>query len=361
MKMNSKIRKRGLYRSIVATAIVALTSVDGVACLTPESTARYNRRTSPVKFSNFAIQRYAQSPINEQENVEQFGTVKETLASTVRERRKLFLLGSLLLTETFLPKQAISITMEYPLELRAPSNIDDVRNADNRRIRKINEINQQQMNQREQLSSNPIFGSVLWGVALWVLSGSRSNPIATPLANLIYDAKKETWLQDRNDGLFADLPWEYFIILGIVFLMIGFGADQFVNAISDGDATISLQLAGVSLIGGASLELGRISSGLKKPTRTESDRSEQLEAEFTDFASNRLQSGGNCHRNEVVQAFRRYYAKYRQAENPDYPLSDLEIEQLLRTYCRAKGVDMSPAGFYSGIQINTNADAFVKK
>ena len=66
-------------------------------------------------------------------------------------------------------------------------------------------------------------------------------------------------------------------------------------------------------------------------------------------------------RNEVVHAFRRYYSKYRQAENPNYPLSDLEIEHFLRAYCRVKGFEMSPTGFYSGIQINTNADAFMKK
>ena len=345
--MNYGSRKRSLCHSIAAVTIVLLASLDDIDCFTLTPTSKYSR----VSFRCFI-----QTPGND--NIE---TLEETLPSKLADRRNILLLGSLLLSEPLLPGKASAITMEYPLELRAPSNIDDVRNADNRRIRKINEINQQQMNQREQLSSNPILGSVFWGVALWVLSGSRSNPISTPLANLIYDSKQETWLQDRNDGLFADLPWEYFIILGIVFILIGFGMDQFVNAIADGDATISLQLAGVTLIGGASLELGRISSGVKKPTRTESDRYGQLETEFFDFASNRLQNGGNCHRNEVVQAFRRYYSKYRQAENPDYPLSDLEIEQLLRAYCRVKGLEMSPAGFYSGIQINTNADAFVKK
>jgi hypothetical protein len=354
-KTNHGSRTRSLYNSIIATTVVfLLTSFDDSDCLTLVPKNRSMKRMPPLTFSRILFRRYARSPNNE--NTDHKKPTEEILLSTMADRRNVLLLGSLLLTESLLPDKASAITMEYPLELRAPSNIDDVRNADNRRIRKINEINQQQMNQREQLSSNPIFG-----IALWVLSGSRSNPITTPLANLIYDAKQEAWLQDRNDGLFADLPWEYFIILGVVFLVLGFGTDQFVNAIADGDATISLQLAGVALIGGASLELGRISSGVKKPTRTESDRSVQLETEFIDFASNRLQSGGNCHRNEVVQAFRRYYSKYRQAENPDYPLSDLEIEQLLRAYCRAKGLEMSPAGFYSGIQINSNADAFVKK
>lgn len=258
---------------------------------------------------------------------------------------------------------AFGFDMEYPVELRAPSNVDDIRNADNRRLRMISEIRQQKVKRASNplVAQTPFLASIVWGAALWFLSGSRSNPIATPLANVIYDSKQESWLQDRNDGLFADLPWEYFIILAVVFGVLGFGTDQLVTTIAEGEKIISLQLAGVFLIGGCSLELGRIASGDKKQTRQESDRSVQLETEFDLFATARLQPGGNCHRSEVVQAFRRYYSKYRQAESPEYPLSDLEIEQLLRTYCRSKGLDMSPAGFYSGIQINSNADAFIKK
>ena len=44
------------------------------------------------------------------------------------------------------------------------------------------------------------------------------------------------------------------------------------GSIRERDAMISLQLAGMTLIGGPSLESGRISSGVKKPTLTESDR-----------------------------------------------------------------------------------------
>jgi hypothetical protein len=245
----------------------------------------------------------------------------------------------------------------YPSELQAPSD-----EALDSRARSLQKIRRKEARRASNvLVETPVLSSFVWGSALWFLSGSRSNPIATPLANIIYNATQETWLQDRNDGLFASLPWEYLIILTFVFAALGFGADALVSAIAEGDRVISLQLAGVSLIAGCSLELGRIASGSKKQTRQESDRSVQLEAEFTRFANERLVPGGNCHRNEVVQAFRRYYAKYRQANSVEYPLTDLEIEQLLRAYCRPRGLDMSSAGFYTGVQINQDADAFAKK
>lgn len=218
-----------------------------------------------------------------------------------------------------------------------------------------------QPSRRRSNIAGPIPNTLVWASALWLLSGSRSNPIATPLANVLYKEENETWLQDRNDGLFAQLPWEFLVILGLVFGCLGFITDAGVTALVESDKGLSLQLAGVSLIGGAFFELGRIATGEKGMTRGETDRTEQLEHEFAQFASDRLVPGGNCHRNEVVQAFRRYYAKYRQVDNEEYPLSDLEIEQLLRFYCRQRNLEMSSAGFYNGIQINQDADVFVER
>ena len=125
---------------------------------------------------------------------------------------------------------------------------------------------------------------------------------------------------------------------------------------------ISLQLAGVTLLNGLFLELGRIASGEKQDTREENDRAMMLEQEFQEFATNRLQQGGNCHRNDVVKAFRRYYAKYRQQDSEEYPLTDLEIEKLLKSWNKIDNMDraeMTSSGFYYGIQINQDADVFV--
>lgn len=217
--------------------------------------------------------------------------------------------------------------------------------------------------------SNPLFfrnpkdllTCLAWGGALWLLSGSRSNPLVTPLANLLYDEDEE-WLKDRNDGLFASLPLSLFVILGIVFFALGIVTDRLVLFVAEGSASVSLQLAGVTLIGAAAIELGRVATGEKGQTRDDYDRDLMLEREFEEFAENRLQKGGNCHRSEVVKAFRRYNAKYRQADSTQYPLGDLEIEQLLRSWSQATGAaEMSSAGFYNGISINQQADVFVER
>ena len=96
-------------------------------------------------------------------------------------------------------------------------------------------------------------------------------------------------------------------------------------------------------------------------TKDENDRAVQLEDEFEEFAEKRLRLGGNCHKSDVVKSFRRYFAKYRQADSEQYPLTDLEIERLLRSWNKQKNqgrAEMRSTGFYYGIQINTDADVF---
>jgi hypothetical protein len=103
-------------------------------------------------------------------------------------------------------------------------------------------------------------------------------------------------------------------------------------------------------------------SGEKGLTRDENDREVQLEQEFDEFATQRLKAGGNCHRSDIVKSFRRYFAKYRQADGEQYPLTDREIEMLLKRWNQQKNMgkaEMSSSGFYYGIQINTDADVFV--
>jgi len=273
-------------------------------------------------------------------------------------RRTLLALGSAATTAILgMKSNAFAYDKEYPSDLDTADGYVDGRQ------RKLEAIREQEFERTSPITLGPFsqpLGAVLWGGALWLLTGSRSNPLVTPIANVLYDEKKEGWLKDRNEGLFADLPAPLFVVLAIVFVAAGYGTDLLVTKLSEGERAISLQLAGVTLISSASLELGRIASGEKKETREESDRGTQLEQEFAAFAANRLKPGGNCHRNEVVQAFRRYYAKYRQPDNPDYPLTDLEIERLLRNWSSPfPGIEMSSAGFYSGIQINTDADVFV--
>jgi hypothetical protein len=245
---------------------------------------------------------------------------------------------------------------DFPMELKATDGAADGWQ------RKVDQINEEEFYRTSPLALGPLsvpFSSFLWGSALWFLSGSRATPIATPLANTLYDEKDAPWLKDRNNGLFADFPAPFWILLVAVFAIAGLGLDTLVTTLGDGDRNISLQLAGVGLINGGALELGRIANGEKKVSREESDRDNLLEQEFQEFANSRLKFGGNCHRTDVIRAFRRYYAKYRQPDNPDYPLVDMEIQQLLRTWSRSfNEVTMSPAGFYTGIQVNDQADPF---
>lgn len=303
------------------------------------------------------------------ESVSRSREKKELHRPEILDRRKVFtvlstIAAGALSTGTAEPANAFDKT--FPAELtetdRQPITMGSRLSSKQRATfaaatAEANRSNLQNFNLRNDLGP-----SLAWGAALWLLSGSRSNPLATPLANLLYDEKEEEWLRDRNDGLFAALPFEFLFILGWVFACLGVVAQFLLLQLAEGDSAVCLQLAGVSLIGGATLELGRIASGEKGETREENDRSTQLREEFADFARNRLTPGGNCHRTDIVAAFRRYFAKYRQPDSEDYPLTDLEIEQLVRSWNQFENggrAEMTSAGFYYGIQINKVADAFV--
>lgn len=268
------------------------------------------------------------------------------------------------------PSRASAYEQAYPVDLGFPEgdtsqSLETLRNERIARKKKSYEESMDFVKQKNPLSfrgPKDILTCSIWGGALWLLSGSRSNPLVTPIANLVYDEEKESWLKDRNDGLFASLPIPLFAILFPVFFSFGILADKVVLLLSDGSANVSLQLAGVALISGGFVELGRIASGEKRPTRDQFDRATQLRNEFAEFAESRLKQGGNCHRSDVVRAFRRYYAKYRREDSTAYPLSNIEIEKLLREWNAMQGyADMSSAGFYVGISINEQADVFVER
>ena len=110
--------------------------------------------------------------------------------------------------------------------------------------------------------------------------------------------------------------------------------------------------------------MGRLANGAKAPTREESDRDAGLRGEFEEFAARRLVVGrGSCHRSDVVSAFRRFNPKYRDAGSERYPLADMEIERALRDWNRTSGGggEMSSAGFFAGIAVDGDADAFAPR
>jgi hypothetical protein len=184
------------------------------------------------------------------------------------------------------------------------------------------------------------------------------------LANVLYDEQEEPWLADRNAGYFAALPPAFTALLSLVFVFLGVLLDRAAYFLSDGDAEASLGLAGVTVISGAVIEVGRLAAEEKAPTRAEGERDAQLTGEFAEFAARRLVVGtGSCHRSDVIGAFRRFNPKYRSAESEQYPLGDLEIERLLRTWNRVSGSgnEMSSAGFFAGITVDGAADAFAPR
>ncbi|GAX14351.1 hypothetical protein FisN_11Hh192 [Fistulifera solaris] len=267
------------------------------------------------------------------------------------EQRRKFISSVLIAATSSLPIPSTAYDKTYPIELQA------VDPGIRRQQQKVNLIKEQQeKEQRAAMRVKPV-SAALWASALWFLSGSRSNPVLTPLANIFYDPNKEAWLRDRNDGLFANVPNILYVAMVIVFFAAGAVTDSLAQ-LAAGPA-VSLPLAGVCLVTGAAWELGRVASGDKRVTRDEMETAERLEQEFSEFVQARLLPGGNCHRQEIVKAFRRYYAKYRSEEG----LSDLEIERLIRSWSQTQqgNVKMSSSGFYSGVRINTDADVFVER
>ena len=293
------------------------------------------------------------------------------------------------LLTTIAPQPSNAYDRDFPIELTAVDT-DGVDDNEDKKLRAIGVLRERRSTaqQRKQKAiesqkqldinlanfniRNDFLPSLTWGLAVYFITGSRaSSTIATPLANILYDTETESWVQDRNDGLLpvsSEEPIGFVIVLFVLFVVIGTVIQYILLQLSHGDNGFVNQLAGVTVINGGFLELGRIASGEQKITRQENDREVLLAEEFQVFATNRIRPGGNCHRSDIVKCFRRYYAKYRQADSKQYPLTDREIEQLLRTWNKErnnqqrsnnnKGAEMSSSGFYYGIQINTDADVF---
>lgn len=275
---------------------------------------------------------------------------------------------ALLITTSFQPHPASAFDRAFPDEL---TDLDSDKNYNivlgsrsNSSQRKTAALAAKDKAQNHIFSQEDVLPSFTWGAALWFLLGSRSNPLTKPLANVLYDKEEEEWLKDLNDGLFAAPPLELLALLGFVFVLFGFATQFLLLQLAEGETTVCFQLAGVALIWGGFFEIGRIASGEKRVTRETYDRAMQLREEFKEFAENRLISGGSCHRSDVIAAFRRYFSKYRDPESSEYPLIDLEVEKLLKSWNEIENrgqAEMTSAGFYKGLQVNKDADVFVSR
>ena len=237
----------------------------------------------------------------------------------------------------------------------------------------------------QPLSKKDVLPTFLWATALWLWTGSRSNPIVSPLAQTLYSSSQQEnndeeqqqssssapqWVQDRKDGYFTTLPVSFSLLLGILFLLFGTILQRLLF-LGGTDFDFNEQLAGVSVLSGAAFELGRIASGEKPITRQEFDRDIQLKTEFQQFANARLilnnsitntnsnqsiKRGGSCHKSDVIASFRRYYPQYRTEDIN--VLSNIELEQIIQTWNRQQPgyEEMTNAGFFKNFQVNTEAD-----
>ena len=205
----SKIRNEGHYRGIVPKNLLSLQS----------------------------------TPSDENDDDEIQSTRRQALVETLSVGA--FLAGLTIMSNA---EAASAYDKTYPVEL-------DTSGADMRspREKALAKTTATRSKPASPLNEDPLdlgLGAFLWGSAFWFLSGSRSNPLATGVANILYDSEKEDWLKDRNDGLFGDLPPPLLLVLGVIFLMIGFAVHIATISIVDGSMNISLQLSGVLLIGG---------------------------------------------------------------------------------------------------------------
>ena len=284
------------------------------------------------------------------------------------------------------PPEAAAFDYTYPIELTSPPTDTNgqLRETSSNSLSKLQQerlVNQRSkvLATQNELSQDPlglssfsstydglllVTGVSLWTLALWFLSGSRSNPLVNPVANLLYDAESEQnqWLRERNSGYFSEYPPQLSIVLGMIFVLLGIIADRSVYFLSDGEASIPVELGGVTAISGAFWEVGRLAAGEKSSTKVESERDTLLLSEFEEFANKRLilRSNASVHRSEVVKAFRRYNPKYR-VMNEEYPLSDVEMERIVKGWARRRGLEMSSAGFLGGVGIDSDADAFAPR
>ena len=168
------------------------------------------------------------------------------------------------LSSTISPSPSIAFDKTFPVELTdgddKPRGVTIGQRSNSQQRKQKAELAKKKMDQN--LASfnmkNDLLPSLTWGLAFFFASGSRSNPLANPLANVLYDEKEERWLKDRNAGLFSALPLPFLFLLGLVFLIMGTVTQYSLLQLSEGDSGVCGELAGISLIGGGFFEIGRI-------------------------------------------------------------------------------------------------------
>mmetsp|Transcript_69268 Transcript_69268/g.130613 ORF Transcript_69268/g.130613 Transcript_69268/m.130613 type:complete len:413 (-) Transcript_69268:53-1291(-) len=164
----------------------------------------------------------------------------------------------------------------------------------------------------------------------------------------------DQWLKDRKEGLKAEVPLQVQAIVLLPFLAAGVLVSRLLLVAVE-DQTFVTSLGIIGCISGAAFDVIRD----PLPTREERDRQAKLLVEFIDFANERLQLGGQCKENDIVEVFRRFYPRYRWSDmgstTDGVSLTDREIQRLLRRWNKEMGYPGfrkgAQAGYWDGISL----------
>ncbi|GMI39502.1 hypothetical protein TeGR_g11706 [Tetraparma gracilis] len=183
-------------------------------------------------------------------------------------------------------------------------------------------------------------------LSLYLLSGSRSTPLARPLSKLL--PPSSPYRADLAAGYLASPPLPIALLLLAAYALLSLPAAALLLLLSSGDDRTCLQLSVLLLIAAGLLELARVDSRLKPSPRGEAEAAERLREEFWAFAGERLREDAeaSCHREDVLRAFRRFHPQYRTGG-----VEDLQVERQLADWLRERGRGLSGAGFARGVRV----------
>lgn len=206
--------------------------------------------------------------------------------------------------------------------------------------------------------------AALLGVALylgpdWILAPLgldtqlRPGRAATAALGRLVDADS-AFARDSAAGFAADAPLPLEAATWALFLVLGFLTENACVAALGSSTTYVAAWAASIVLAASVYEVGRGSPG----TRDEVAAEDSLAAAFEDFAESRFEFAGAAATNtiEIVRAFRRATAKYRNAEGSG--VSDVEIERLAKKWWRRRQGAVTSSGFLKGIKLKTEADIF---
>mmetsp|Transcript_24213 Transcript_24213/g.72649 ORF Transcript_24213/g.72649 Transcript_24213/m.72649 type:complete len:285 (-) Transcript_24213:36-890(-) len=168
-------------------------------------------------------------------------------------------------------------------------------------------------------------------------------------------APNSTFVTEREAGFAAEPPLPLKLATAAVYAALGAAAETLVvDALGSSTAFVGAWAVCACLAGGI-YEVGR-----PQPlSREEFGEREGFEDAFATFAETRLDTASSSaavNIREIVPAFRRANAKYRNAEYAG--VADVQIERLAKSWWRQRGGVVTSTGFLKGVRLAEEADVF---